>query len=59
MAMKAAAKPTAATPRLKSASSLDTSVVYWVVSPNVKNKPKTVPEWKQASIQYWAAFMGY
>jgi len=32
---------------------------YWVVSPNVKNNPKTVPFWKEASILEQAAFMGY
>jgi hypothetical protein len=32
---------------------------YWVVSPNVKNNPKTVAEWKKESIKRNAAFMGY
>lgn len=32
---------------------------YWVVSPNVKNNNNTVEEWKQASIETHAAFMGW
>jgi phospholipase D-like protein len=32
---------------------------YWVVSPNVKNNPKTVDEWKKASVRRHAAFMGW
>jgi len=32
---------------------------YWVVSPNVDNKPGTVPEWKRLSLRWHAAFMGY
>jgi hypothetical protein len=32
---------------------------YWVVSPNVKNKEKTVPFWKEASILEQAAFVGW
>jgi hypothetical protein len=32
---------------------------YWVVSPNVRNKEKTVGDWRQASVIAEAAFMGY
>lgn len=32
---------------------------FWVVSPNVKYQEKTVPEWRQASIDFSAAFMGW
>jgi hypothetical protein len=32
---------------------------YWVVSPNVKNNPTTVAEWKKASILKQAAFIGW
>jgi hypothetical protein len=32
---------------------------YWVVSPNVKFKKKTVGEWREASVRYQAAFMGW
>jgi len=32
---------------------------FWVVSPNVKYHEKTVPEWKQASVDFSAAFMGW
>jgi hypothetical protein len=32
---------------------------FWVVSPNVKYREKSVPEWKKASIDFGAAFMGW
>jgi hypothetical protein len=32
---------------------------FWVVSPNVMNTERTVPEWSQASRVWKAAFMGY
>jgi hypothetical protein len=32
---------------------------YWVVSPNVKNDNRTVGEWRQASVDVQAAFMGW
>src|SRR5688572_3189620 len=32
---------------------------YWVVSPNVKNNNRSVGEWRQASIETRAAFMGW
>jgi hypothetical protein len=32
---------------------------YWMVSPNANNNPKTVPDWKEASIQERMAFMGW
>jgi hypothetical protein len=32
---------------------------FWVVSPNVDNNNLTVSHWRQASIKYKAAFMGY
>jgi hypothetical protein len=32
---------------------------FWVVSPNVRNTERTVPEWSQASRVWKAAFMGY
>ena len=39
--------------------SISTKKSYWVVSPNVKNKEKTVGNWRQASVSERAAFMGY
>ena len=32
---------------------------FWVVSPNVRYKPTTVSDWRQASVKYKAAFMGW
>lgn len=32
---------------------------YWVVSPNVRNRAKSVPDWIRASIALGAAFMGW
>ncbi len=32
---------------------------YWVVSPNVRNTEATVSDWRQASVDAAAAFMGY
>lgn len=33
--------------------------LFWIVSPNVQNNPKTVEAWKAASVSQKAAFMGY
>ncbi|QHN04860.1 hypothetical protein FTO74_16955 [Granulicella sp. WH15] len=38
---------------------MTTSRKYWVVSPNVDNKNRTVSEWIQASVRWQAAFMGW
>ena len=32
---------------------------FWIVSPNVTNNRKTVSEWRNASVAFQAAFMGY
>jgi hypothetical protein len=32
---------------------------FWVVSPNVRNNSSTVSKWRQASVLWNAAFMGY
>ena len=32
---------------------------YWVVSPNVRNDPRTVSKWIEASVREQAAFMGW
>lgn len=32
---------------------------FWIVSPNVRNDNRTVSEWRQASVAWKAAFMGY
>jgi hypothetical protein len=32
---------------------------FWVVSPNVDGRDRAIGKWKQASIRYRAAFMGY
>ena len=32
---------------------------FWVVSPNVRNTERTVPEWSQATRHWKVAFMGY
>lgn len=32
---------------------------FWIVSPNVRNKNQTVSKWKEASVTFKAAFMGY
>lgn len=32
---------------------------YWIVSPNVRDDPKTVADWRQVSLLAHAAFMGY
>jgi hypothetical protein len=32
---------------------------YWVVSPNVQSNPQTVGAWREASVKWKAAFMGW
>jgi hypothetical protein len=32
---------------------------FWIVSPNVMNNPLTVSAWREASVAFQAAFMGY
>lgn len=32
---------------------------FWIVSPNVRDNDQTVLEWRQASVTYKSAFMGY
>lgn len=32
---------------------------FWVVSPNVRYDPRTVSDWRQTSVTYKAAFMGW
>jgi hypothetical protein len=39
--------------------SKDTPRRFWVVSPNVDNHNLTVPLWRQASLKWKAAFIGY
>jgi hypothetical protein len=38
---------------------MSTSRKYWVVSPNVRFDAKTVAAWRQASVKWQAAFMGW
>ncbi len=38
---------------------METPTKYWVVSPNVQNHAGTVDEWRQASVRWRAAFMGW
>jgi hypothetical protein len=38
---------------------LNRNTNFWVVSPNVRNNNRTVSAWKQASLNFEAAFMGY
>ena len=38
---------------------METSGKYWVVSPNVRFNPRTVNDWRQASVKRKAAFMGW
>jgi len=38
---------------------METSGKYWVVSPNVRFNPRTVNDWRQASVKWKSAFMGW
>jgi hypothetical protein len=38
---------------------METSRRYWVVSPNVQSHAHTVDAWRQASVRWLAAFMGW
>jgi hypothetical protein len=38
---------------------MENSGKYWVVSPNVRFKSRTVNDWRQASVKWKAAFMGW